>query len=44
MFVKDKYDALMQMRNLGINHFPEIICSVDDEVLRLASVWTVGAV
>ena len=30
MFVKDKYDALMQMKNLGINHFPEMICSVDD--------------
>ena len=30
MFVKDKFDALMQMRNLGINHFPEMICATDD--------------
>jgi len=31
MFIKDKYDAIVQMRNLGLNFFPETICSVGDE-------------
>lgn len=30
MFIKDKYDGMQQIKNLGLNHFEEQIFQVDD--------------